>query len=75
MLSNSYLQVLLSERPEYNQKIKAGFLLAPAAFMTHAYNPIFLLSEWVEELEDLFHLFGIYEFLPQPGLIFINPVC
>jgi len=35
--------------------------------MTHAYNPIFLLSEWVEELEDLFHLFGIYEFLPQPG--------
>ena len=36
--------------------------------MTHAFNPIFLLSEWVEELEDLFHLFGVYEFLPQPGV-------
>jgi hypothetical protein len=63
---------LLSERPEYNAKIKAGFLLAPAAIMTHAYNPIFLLANWVDSIEDLLHLLGFYEFLPHPGEIYFN---
>ena len=34
-------QVLLSERPEYNVKIRAGFLLAPAAFMAHSTSNMF----------------------------------
>jgi hypothetical protein len=60
---------LLSELPEYNDKIKAGFLLAPAAFMTHATDPIFLISQFAEEIDDLYHLFGSYEFLPHPDVI------
>ena len=39
---------MLSERPEYNQKVEAGFLLAPVAFMTHSTNAVFLLAEWGE---------------------------
>ena len=39
---------MLSERPEYNNKVKAGFLLAPVAFMTHSTNSVFLIAEWGE---------------------------
>ena len=46
--NNSYLQIMLSERPEYNNKVKAGFLLAPVAFMTHSTNSVFLIAEWGE---------------------------
>ena len=62
-------QVLLSERPEYNEKIKAGFLMAPAVFMNTAYNPILQLAEWAEILEELYHSLGYYEFLPHPDLV------
>ena len=37
-------QVLLSELPEYNAKIRAGFLLAPAAFVTHSKSSMFRVS-------------------------------
>ena len=61
------LQVLLSERPEYNDKVRAGFLLAPAVIMTNAYNAIFLFTDLAEVVEDIFHWLGFYEFLPHPG--------
>ena len=48
VFSNLYLQIMLSERPEYNNKVKAGFLLAPVAFMTHSTNSVFLIAEWGE---------------------------
>ena len=60
---------MLSERPEYNEKIMAGFLMAPAVFMNTAYNSIMKLAEWAETIEDLYHLFGFYEFLPHPDLV------
>ena len=60
-------QVLLSERPEYNDKVRAGFLLAPAVIMTNAYNAIFLFTDLAEVVEDIFHWLGFYEFLPHPG--------
>ncbi len=58
-----------SEKPEYNEKIRAAFLLAPPAFMNHAVNPIFLIAEWAGSIENLLQLFGVYEFLPHTGLI------
>ena len=61
------MQVLLSEKPEYNVKIKAGFLLAPAVIMTNAYNPIFLFADLAGTLENILHWLGFYEFLPHPG--------
>ena len=39
---------MLSEKPEYNEKVEAGFLLAPVAFMTHSTNSVFLFAEWGE---------------------------
>ena len=36
---------MLSERPEHNKKVAAGFLMAPVAFTTQAPNSIFGLSE------------------------------
>ena len=39
---------MLSEKPEYNNKVEAGFLLAPVAFMSHATNSVFLFAEWGE---------------------------
>lgn len=32
--------VFLAERPEYNDKIRAQFSLAPVAYMAHADNPL-----------------------------------
>jgi lysosomal acid lipase/cholesteryl ester hydrolase len=37
------LFVLLSTRPEYNQKISTAFLLSPVAFLKNVPNPIFRL--------------------------------
>ena len=44
--------VLLSERPEYNQKITKMIALAPIAYSTHIYNPFlrFLASRYVLKL-------------------------
>jgi len=61
--------VLLAMRPEYNQKIRLGTLLAPPAFMEHGTNPIFTLSKWAGDINILYHLFGLYEFLPHSEVI------
>lgn len=45
----------LSDMPEYNEKIKAAFMLAPAVFMGNAFNPVLLLSPVAELLEGLLH--------------------
>ena len=66
---NLPFQIFLAERPEYNDKIIQGNLLAPAAFMTKAPHPIFLLTEWAGDFETLFHLFGMYEFMPNSEII------
>ncbi len=61
--------MLLSERPEYNDKITEGYLLAPAAFMTTAPNPIFILASYADDLQDLYHFLGFWEFIPHSWLI------
>lgn len=68
-MGTTQLMVLLSERPEYNNKIKDAYLMGPAVFMTHANNPIFWLAEWADDIMDLYHLFGLYEFLPHSDLM------
>ncbi len=47
--------VLLSEMPEYNDKIRAGFMLAPPVFMGNCFNPICGLSEVGDEIAQLYH--------------------
>merc|ERR1711915_964081 len=55
--------------PEYNDKIKVGALLAPPAYMTHSSNPIFIISSLGGGVQFLYHLFGMYEFLPHMDVI------
>merc|ERR1719239_413468 len=61
--------VMLSSRPEYNEKIRVSALMAPPAFMSHATSPIFLLSSMGNNIQILYHLFGLYEFLPHMDVI------
>lgn len=61
--------VMLSMRPEYNEKIKIGALLAPPAYMSHATNFIFTIAQWGDTVDILYHLFGLYEFLPHSDLM------
>ena len=50
--------VLLSEKPEYNDKVKAGFMMGPATFMGNAFSPIFALADYAEDIQELFHMLG-----------------
>lgn len=43
--------VLLSEKPEYNDKVKLFIALAPVAFMTHVKSPIRFLAPFSKEME------------------------
>lgn len=70
ILINFHLnQVLLSDQPEYNEKLHGAYLLAPPAYMSHAFNPIFLIAQWAGDIEVLFHLFGMWEFIPHYEII------
>lgn len=65
----TFLQVLLSDRPEYNDKIHDAYLLAPPIYMTHTYNPRFWFANFGKDIQWLFHIFGAYEFLPSSSII------
>lgn len=43
--------VLLSEKPEYNEKIRLFIALAPVAFMTHIKSPIRFLAPFSKDIE------------------------
>ncbi len=60
---------MASALPEYNDKIIDAYLLGPAAFMSNAYNILFRIADYADDLELLFHLFGQWEFLPHSDLV------
>lgn len=64
MGTTQYL-VLLSELPEYNSKIRGGFLLGPTAFGGNASNPMVVLSEQAENIQSIFEWIGMHEFMPN----------
>lgn len=64
MGTTQYL-VLLSEKPEYNDKIAAGFLLGPTAIGKHATNPMVVGSPYAEHIEAAINWLGFYEFMPN----------
>jgi lysosomal acid lipase/cholesteryl ester hydrolase len=43
--------VMLSEKPEYNEKIKLFVALAPVAFMSHIKSPIRFLAPFSKDIE------------------------
>ncbi len=64
MATAQYL-ILLAERPEYNDKIRAGFLLGPTALMGNATNPMIKLADQAELMRSAFQLIGMDEFMPN----------
>ena len=61
--------VMLSSLPEYNQNIRLGTFLGPAAYMSYAPNIIFQLAAWADDIQILYHIFGFAEFLPHYDII------
>lgn len=57
-------------RPEYNSKIRTMHALAPIAFMSNLVSPfIRFLSPFVDQLEWVMDMMGVYEFLPNNELM------
>ncbi|KAF8771251.1 gastric triacylglycerol lipase-like [Argiope bruennichi] len=69
--------VMLSERPEYNQKIKIFIALAPISSVGYMKNPIRFIAGSTEKFEFFFKLFKWKEFLSNGALtkIFSELVC
>lgn len=57
--------VCMSERPEYNSKIKLMSALAPVSFTQHMISPIALIAPFEQSLEWLLRMIGANEFLPS----------
>ncbi|KAK4309688.1 hypothetical protein Pmani_018686 [Petrolisthes manimaculis] len=55
----------MSERPEYNAKIKAMAALAPVAYIDHAKGPLQELAPYANNLDTIFTLLGVGELLPS----------
>lgn len=64
MGTTQYL-ILLSEKPEYNDKIKAGILLGPTAYGGHATNPMVVASPYAELIGKFITKLGFEEFMPN----------
>jgi len=43
----------LHARAEYNAKIRAAFLMAPPVFFEYSFSPVFLLTPFKEEIEQI----------------------
>lgn len=61
--------VLLSTRPEYNDKVMAAVLLAPVVYLGNCRSPIRYLAPVADDYQYLAHLFGADEFLPQSAAL------
>jgi len=64
-MSTTGFWVTMSERPEYNSKIKLMNAYAPVAYTQHMLSPISLIAPFDSEIEWLLGMFGLYEFLPS----------
>ncbi|XP_069696403.1 lipase 1-like isoform X2 [Periplaneta americana] len=66
--------VMMSQKPQYNEKIILMSGFAPVAFFTPSKNPVFHFIETVSEgiLERMLSAIGINEFLPQNTIL--NPI-
>ncbi|XP_045504650.1 gastric triacylglycerol lipase-like [Colias croceus] len=68
-MGTTILFAMLSTKTQYNKVLRAGFALAPVAYMTHIESPIKLLAKYSNNLEYLLKLLGANEFLPQNAVL------
>ncbi|XP_050355782.1 gastric triacylglycerol lipase-like [Nymphalis io] len=68
-MGTTILFALLSTKTHYNKVLRAGFALAPVAFMSDIKSPIRLLAKYSNNLEYLLKLLGANQFLPQNSVL------
>nr|ALX00066.1 lipase 3 [Melanoplus sanguinipes] len=69
-MGTTMFYVGMSLKPEYNQKIRAMFSLAPIAFMNHMTSPLFqILAPLTPVAQTILNLIGATKFAPSPELI------
>ncbi|XP_026736615.1 gastric triacylglycerol lipase-like [Trichoplusia ni] len=68
-MGTTVLFALLSTKTHYNKVLRAGFALAPVAYMTEIKSPIRLLAKFSQSIEYLLKLLGANEFLPQNAVL------
>lgn len=62
--------ILMSMRPEYNEKILSAHMLAPVAFMENLKSPfIQAISPFVDQVEWIMDMLGVYEFMPSTDMM------
>ncbi|XP_047998456.1 LOW QUALITY PROTEIN: lipase 3-like [Leguminivora glycinivorella] len=68
-MGTTVLFALLSTKPHYNRILRAGYALAPVAYMTDVVSPIRLLARFADDIGYLLNLLGQNEFLPQNAVM------
>jgi lysosomal acid lipase/cholesteryl ester hydrolase len=68
-MGTTMLFAMLSERPEYDQKIRAAIALAPVGYMKHVKSPLRLLAPYSKDIQMIIRFFGANEFFPQNKII------
>ncbi|KAJ8719116.1 hypothetical protein PYW07_016672 [Mythimna separata] len=64
-MGTTVLFALLSTKTEYNKVLRAGFALAPVAYMRNVKGPIQMLANFKDKIEDLLETLGGKETFPQ----------
>ncbi|KAJ7333608.1 hypothetical protein OS493_017151 [Desmophyllum pertusum] len=59
----------LSRNQDLAKKIKAVFALGPVAYLGHMKSPLKYLADFLPELEDIFKIFGLRDFLPSNAIL------
>lgn len=68
-MGTTVLFALLSTKLQYNNVLRAGYALAPVAYMTDVRSPIRLLAKYSDNIAYLLKLLGANEFLPQNAVL------
>lgn len=68
-MGTTVLFAMLSTKTQYNNILRAGFALAPVAYMKDIKSPIRLLAKLSNNIEYLMKLLGANEFLPQNSVL------
>lgn len=68
-MGTTILFSLLSTKEHYNKILRAGFALAPVAYMSEVRSPIRLLAKISNSIELMMKILGQNEFLPQSELV------
>ncbi|XP_034830993.1 lipase 3-like [Maniola hyperantus] len=68
-MGTTVLFAMLSLRPEYNDRLAAGFALAPVAFLSDVRSPVKALAPIASNVAYMEMLYGSHEFIPKHSVL------